>query len=700
MKKLLFVVLASWLTWGTVWGQASGAAVPADPSAEAKPTPAEPRTPDQAEAYYHYSLGHIYEELAKLYSRSEYANQAIEEYKLAIQNDPASEYLSGALAELYAEVGRIRDAVEEAQKIIQRDPSNIAARQLLGRIYLRSLGDQQTGPQSSEILKRAIEQYEAIVKLDPNGVENRLLLGRLYRSNNQSDKAEEQFKTALQLQPLSEDAATMLAYLYNEQGDPERAAKLLDAIPEAERSGHLYLALGYTYEQEKDYKRAIDAYRKAVDADPENMDAVRGLGQNLMNDGQTDAALQQFQTIVDADPQDAQSYMRMAEIYRRSGKFDQALEVLKKVQSYAQDSLEVGYNLAIVYEAQGRFQDAIDSLQPLLSNTEKADGNYGPGDRQSRAPILERLGTIYRDSGKYDLAVSTFRKMLDLGDDSASLGYQEIVDTYREAKMWPQASAAANEGVAKLPEDRGMKLTRASLMADDGHGDQAIADAKALLKNTPDDREVYISLAQIAARLKRFKESEEYIAKAEQLATKPEQKQYVWFVRGSIQERQKKYDDAEEMFKKVLDGDGKNTLALNYLGYMLADRGVRLQEALGYIKRAVELEPQNGAFLDSLGWAYFKLGDYNSAEDNLRHASERMGSDPTVQDHLAELYAKTGRLQLAAFHWERAIVEWNKSVPADVDQNDFQRVQKKLESARVKLAKQQGDHKSAEAAKP
>jgi len=139
---------------------------------------------------------------------------------------------------------------------------------------------------------------------------------------------------------------------------------------------------------------------------------------------------------------------------------------------------------------------------------------------------------------------------------------------------------------------------------------------------------------------------------------------------------------------------------LNYLGYMLADRGVRLQEALGYIKRAVELEPQNGAYLDSLGWAYFKLGDYNSAEDNLRHASERMGTDPTVQDHLAELYAKTGRLQLAAFHWERAIVEWNKSIPADVDQTDFQRVQKKLESARVKLAKQQGERKSAEAAKP
>ena len=73
---------------------------------------------------------------------------------------------------------------------------------------------------------------------------------------------------------------------------------------------------------------------------------------------------------------------------------------------------------------------------------------------------------------------------------------------------------------------------------------------------------------------------------------------------------------------------------------MLADRGVKLDEALGYIKKAVDLDPQNGAYLDSLGWAYFKLGKYELAEDNLLKASERIGTDPTVQDHLGDLYRK------------------------------------------------------------
>jgi tetratricopeptide (TPR) repeat protein len=658
------------------------------------------QVPDRAAAYYHFSLGHMYEEMAAMSGRADYVSRAVEEYKLAIANDPSSTYLNSELAELYAKTGRTRDAILATESLIQRNPSDIEAHRLLGRIYLRSLGDVQAGPQSSDILKRAIEQYELIVKLDPASADDHLVLGRLYRLDNESAKAEDEFKAALRLQPYSEEAVTTLAYLYNEQGDPARAAQLLATIPDSERSSRLYSALGYTYEQQKDYKHALDAYRKAVDLDHDNLDAMRGLAQNLLNDGQMDAALAQYKEVLAADPQDPQTYMRLAEIYRRTGQFTQALDALKKAQSYVQDSLEVPYDMAVIYQAQGRFDDAIQILQDLVRKSDKASDSSSASERNNRSVFLERLGNIYRDSGKYPQAVDTFRKMLDLGDDNAARGYLEMVDTYREAKMWPEATTIAREGSAKFPNDRTLKLTLAAQMADTGQGDEAIASARELLKGTPEDREVYIALTQMCTRLKHFREAEEYIAKAAQLNDKPDEKGYVWFVWGSVLEREKKYDQAEAMFRKALAGDGRNPMVLNYLGYMLADRGIRLDEALNYIKKAVELEPQNAAYLDSLGWAYFKLGDYELAEDNLRRASERLHSDPTIQDHLGELYARTGRLKLAALHWERAIAEWNKSVPADVDQSDFQRAQKKLESAKLKLAKQQGERKSAEAAKP
>ena len=189
-------------------------------------------------------------------------------------------------------------------------------------------------------------------------------------------------------------------------------------------------------------------------------------------------------------------------------------------------------------------------------------------------------------------------------------------------------------------------------------------------------------------RLKQWPEAEAALDKAAGLSTKDEEKEYVEFLRGSTYERQKKYEQAEEVFRKVLATDPQNAAVLNYLGYMLADRGVKLDEALIMIKKAVELDPANGAYLDSLGWAYFRLGKYELAEDKLIKASQHMGADPTVQDHLGDLYQKTGRLKLAAAHWERALDEWNKTVAAEVDNDNVAQLTQKLESAKMRLAKE------------
>ncbi len=697
MKNSFFALLVAAVLAGGCRAQsvAPASQTPATvaPTAASKPI-------DKASAYYHYSLGHVYEELATMYGRSEYADRAIQEYRAAIAADPTSGFLDAALAEIYAKTGRIRDAVAEAQEILKRDPDNVEAHHLLGRVYLRSLGDLQAGSQSGEVLRRAIEQYEALIKLDPKSMEDRLLLGRLYRLNNEIPRAEEQFQTALKLQPYSEEAVTTLAYLYNETNQSDKAAQILNALPADGRTARLYGALGYTYEQQKSYKKAVEVYRKAVDLDKENLDSRRGLAQNLLNDGQTEAALTQYKTIVAVDPQDPQSHMRIAEIYRRDGKFDQALESLKKAQSYTQDSLELPYNIAVVYQAQGKYDDAINLLKDLVSRTEKPNGNYNTGERNNRSVFLERLGTIYRENGKYEQANGAFRQMLVLGDESAARGYQEIVDSFREAREWTRALEAAREGSTKFPKDRGLKLTLAAQLADTGQPEQGVQQARSLLNGSGEDREVFIALAQINNRLRRHHEAEEFINKAIALSTSPDQLDYINFVWGSMLERQKKYEQAEALFKKALANDPKNAMVLNYLGYMLADRGVRLEEALGYVKKAVELDPQNSAYLDSLGWAYFKIGDYVLAEVNLRRASDRLSSDPTVQDHLGELYAKTGRLKLAAAHWENALQAWNKSVPADVDANDVQRVQRKLESARMKLARQQSAAAKEDSGKP
>jgi tetratricopeptide (TPR) repeat protein len=648
-----------------------------------------PSKADRSAAYYHYTLAHMYEEQVTIYGRSELANKAMDEYRLAIEADPSSEFLTSALAELYVKTGRIRDAVLEAQDIIKRDPNNLEAHKLLGRIYLRSLGDTPgSGNGSDNILKLAIEQYEMIVKIEPTNVDDHLLLGRLYRLNNDLQKAENELKTAVKLDPDSEEAVTTLALLYTDEGDTAHALQVLSAVPDTGRSAKLYAALGATYEQRKDYKSAIDAYKHAIQLDRDNLDAIRGLAENLLNDGQVDAALDQYKVIADANPEDAQTYLRISEIYRRQGKYDDALESLKKAQSMVPDALEVPYNIAVVYQAQGRYDEAEKILQDLLKKTEKADNSYSQADRNNRGIFIERLGMIYREQENYQAAVETFRKMIPLGDDNARTGYQDVIDTYREAKQWPEATAAAKEALQKLPNDRELRMVLDAQLADTGDPEKPLADVRSLLKGTPEDRDVYLRLAIMDQRLKRWSDAEEALNKAEQLSTKAEDKEYVYFLRGSTYEREKKYDEAEAEFKKVLVINPQSGATLNYLGYMNADRGVQLEESLNYIKAAVSLEPTNGAYLDSLGWAYFKLGKYDLAEESLNKASLHMASDPTVQDHLGDLYQKTGRLKLAAAHWERAVAEWNKTVASEVDSDLFAATQKKLDAAKVRLARE------------
>src|SRR5262252_10046617 len=208
LPLLAFLFAVSSATLAQNKPEAEAPASAAQDTAEPAPGTTAQNAPDKAAAYYHFAMAHIYEEMVAMYGRSDYATMAIDEYRQAIENDPTSDYLNAGLAELYARTGRIKDAVLEAQDILKRDGNNLEARRLLGRIYLRSLGDMQSGTQSQEVLKLAIEQYEQIVKLDPKSVEDHLLLGRLYRINNELLKAENEFKIAVGLQPQSEDAVT------------------------------------------------------------------------------------------------------------------------------------------------------------------------------------------------------------------------------------------------------------------------------------------------------------------------------------------------------------------------------------------------------------------------------------------------------------------------------------------------------------
>jgi tetratricopeptide (TPR) repeat protein len=478
-----------------------------------------------------------------------------------------------------------------------------------------------------------------------------------------------------------------MARLYSEQGDLNRAAKVIADVPEGDRSSRMDFALGGIYDQLKKPKDAVEAYKAALQQDPDNTEAKRALANALMAAGQQDAAAKIFGEIVGTDPQDAESLIREADIQRQQGHYEQALATLKKAGAIAPDNIELKYNEALVYDALGRFDESVSTLKDVLAVTAMPEGKYSDQDKSNRALFLDRLGIVYREQGKTTEALDAYKQMAKLGGpEMQARAADGTIDAYRDAHDWNGATKAAAEAAKALPDNREIQLAYARQLADTNKVDDGIKVAQLQLKNKPEDREVWFTIADIDRRAKRWKDSADAVDKVEQLSTKNEDKAFLYYYRGSTAEQRKMYDQAETEFKKGLAIDPNYAAIENDYGYMLAERGQRLDEAIAMIKKAVAYDPQNGAYLDSLAWAYYKQGQYALAEDLARKAVLRNGSDPAVLDHLGEIYAKNGKLQLAVTEWQKSINAYATSLPPEADPADVSKVQKKLEGARVRLA--------------
>jgi len=647
---------------------------------------------DRAVAYYHLALANIYEDEALENGNNDDARLAVDEYKYALNADPNSPQLNDGLADLYFRSGHMHEAEVTARNLFKDSPNDIDAHRLLGRIYLRQLSDATNAVSSSSpsgnALDQAIAEFEKIVALQPKSVEDRMVLGQLYTVKHLPKKAEDQFKTAQDIEPDSEEVVLNLARLYAESGDIAHAVKVIEAVPVSDRSPKMEVALGAAYDQLKQPKDAIAAYQRAVDMDPGDAHTLDALGQALLTNNQLDEALRQFKLLAEADPENAEPLVNIAEIQRRQGKQEDALATIRKARKLDPSSLEAGFKEAQLLDVLGRFDEAAQTYEKMVDLTSHANGAYTTEEKSNRGFFLDHMAAIYREENKTSQAIATYQKMIDMGGDNARRGTEEQVETYGEAKMFDQAADLARKAVNNDPKDVDLKLMLAGALVEQGKNEEALTMTKALLDNSDKDRPVWIKLGQFYTEMRRWKDAEDAYAKATTLSIKTDDRVYLLFLKGALAERQKHYEPAEQLFRQALELDSNNAATLNYLGYMLADKGVRLPEALKLIRKAVDLEPMNGAYLDSLGWTYFKLGQYEEAEVNLVQAAGREQTDPTVHDHLGELYEKTGRIRLAAAQWELSIAEYAKSAAADIEPGEVAKVQRKLENARVKLAKQ------------
>jgi tetratricopeptide (TPR) repeat protein len=622
------------------------------------PAPSSKPADGKADAYYHFAMGRVYAELAQAYgNRPEYLNKSLQHYQEALKLDPSASQVFEELTDLYIQTNRLHDAVAQAEDILKQDPNNLDARRMLGRVYMRMISTADNRI-NEEYLKKAIEQLQKVTERAPKDADSWVMLGRLYGASNNSVESEKAYNKAIEADPENEDALTGLAALYAALGDSKRAAEKLKMAAEKNPSERTLIALGQAYEDLRDYKNAADALRKALEMQPENTKLAHGVAENLMRAGQLDQALQMFQKLVADDPHDMPARLAMSEIYRAKRDFPKAHEMLTQAKGIEPSSLEVRYEEVRLLEAETKYTEAISTLNLIINETAKK--TYSANESAFRAKLLAELGILQRGAGQYSESAESFRKALALNKEDGTQYYLNIIDTYRTAKD--------NEAVKR-------------------EVDIALSEIRKAAGPKP-EFQTYLDLAAVYEKGKRWSEMGKALDDAAKIANTDDQKQQVVFSRGAMLERQKKIEPAEAEFRKLISMNPNHAGALNYLGYMLVDHGMKVEEATQMIQKALEIDPDNGAYLDSLGWALYQQGKFTEAETLLVRALDRIGEDPTVHDHLADVYLKLGKTKEAISQWQASLKDFQSPAGADSEPEDIAKVNRKLDAARVKLAKE------------
>jgi predicted Zn-dependent protease len=291
--------------------------------------------------------------------------------------------------------------------------------------------------------------------------------------------------------------------------------------------------------------------------------------------------------------------------------------------------------------------------------------------------LLPHLGFALQELGEYDKALESFDEAYRLSPkDPVVAGY--LVSANIASKRYAVAAELAKKARLEHPADLNLPRLEAQALRHDGRGGEGVALLEQELAKHSNEPAAYVALAQMYSEVSRGPQAVKLLQDAQ---LKFPASTAVAFELGATFEKQKDFAGAETAFRAVLAREPEHAGALNYLGYMLAEQGVRLDESVEYLKRALAIEPDNGSFLDSLGWAYFKAGKLDLAEAPLRRAAEQLPANSVVQEHYGQLLFELGR-------FEEAISSWNRALAGDGSSIDRADIDRRIREARQKLDRQ------------
>ena len=645
-------------------GHAAQAQRQAAPPAPTAATAQDPK----AEAYQQFLL-------AQRLENAKDNDGAVAALRRAVAFDPQSAELSAALADLFLDLNRVDEARTAANRALTIDPANRDAHRVMGTLFAAAATSESREARQARAqnLASAIDHLEQAaagqpgLQADPNV---RAMLARLHILNGAYDKAIPLLADLVRQEPGWQEGAGLLVDAYVSAGRTAEAVSWLEQA--AEDNHELNSSLGDLYGRVQRWQDAANAYQRALEASPRSFDLRVRYASMLMNAGGVENALKAREVLrqaVQMRGTDERALYLLSNAERQTHELDAAEATARRLIKQNAKNPRGYYALAEALEQRQRYQEVVDNVAPALPqlrSNENASFSLGL--------LLPHLGFAYMQLNRYDEAIATFQEAQKLApDDTTVTGF--LIQANLSAKRYSQAVELARAARAAHPDEIRFARLEADALRQSGKVDQGLAVLEELLKKQSDDPDAHLALARAYADANRGGQAVRVLQDAQTRFPKDPDPS---FELGAVLEKQKKYPEAETAFKQALQRDPNHAPTLNYLGYMLAERGERLDESVAYIKKALDLEPNNGSYLDSLGWAYYKDGRLDLAEENLKRAANQLTKNSVVQDHYGDLLFKLGR-------FEDAIAAWTRALGGDQDDLDRAAVDRKIKSARQKL---------------
>ena len=497
------------------------------------------------------------------------------------------------------------------------------------------------------------------------------LSGRVAQSRRDSAKAAAFFAKALEDDPDNEEIIERIFRLEAAAGNRPRATEFAQKLvkkDDSHRVARLYL--GVASFKSGQYEDALDHFGKVGRGPIAELTTVLSESWALQAQGKTALALARL-TKVSSDDW-ARYYKNLhigliASVAKRNkqagaafaGAFRQESRSLRLALAYSRFAATVGnHKLArrvlLMHRAQGEWNVVSKALYEEIGQR-KSVGLLVGSHVDGLAEVFYGIGNALANEGGVDIG-TIYLRLAVLLKPNFDMAHHALAEVHESTKQYQTAIDAYNRIRPHSPLSMNAKIRRAYALNSLKRVDESVALLKKLVREQPNEVRPNSALGTVLRSHKRYAEAVTYYSKAIDLTKSPTRRDWLLFYsRGVCYERLKQWPKAEADLKRALKLDPEQPLILNYLGYSWVDQNIKLNEAMTLIRKAVKLKPDDGYFVDSLGWAYYRLGKFEKAVEQLERAVELRPDDPVINDHLGDAYWRVGRKLEAKFQWSQAL---------------------------------------------